>query len=272
MQTVLPSNDFARGEHLLCEVAGAVARGFGAQRAAAPVAALAGERAREFVAQAFVLPEHEAYFTAADADVACRDVGVLSDVALQFGHERLAELHHFVVRAALGVEIRTALAAAHGQRRQAVLEGLFEGEELQDRQVDRRVEADAALVGANRHAVLDAVATVDLHRAVVVHPGHAEHDDALGLHQALQQAVIGVAGMLFDERPQALHHFRDRLEEFRLTGVALSYLRQEAAYGLVLHIQRAFCWVEKKRGPCGTAARDYAKRTWENAPKLCTNT
>ena len=121
------------------------------------------------------------------------------------------------------------------------------------------MKADAALVGANRHAVLDAVATVDLHLAVVIHPRDAEHDDALGLDQALEQAVLGIAGVLFNERPQALHHFGDGLKKFRLTGVALRYLRQEAAYGLVLHIKGPF--LGEKRGRCGTAARDYAKST-----------
>ncbi len=39
--------------------------------------------------------------------------------------------------------------------------------------------------------MLDAVAAIDLHLALVVHPGNAEHDDALGLDQALQQALLG---------------------------------------------------------------------------------
>ena len=210
----------ARGEHLLCEVAGAVARRFGAQRAAAPVASLAGERSRKFVAQALVLSEHEAYLTAADADVACRDVGVLSDVALQFGHERLAEFHHLVVRAPLGVEIRAALAAAHRQRREAVLEGLFEGEELQDRQVDRRVEADAALVGADGAVHLHAVAAVDLDLAFVIEPGHTENDDALGFRDAFQNFHFLQYGARHDVGSQRFGDLADGLVEFRLIGIA----------------------------------------------------
>lgn len=45
-----------------------------------------------------------------------------------------------------------------------------------DRQIDGGVEAQATLVGADRQAVLDAVATVHLHVAMVVDPGDAEHD------------------------------------------------------------------------------------------------
>jgi hypothetical protein len=69
-------------------------------------------------------------------------------------------------------------------------------------------------------AVLDAVAAIDLHLALVVHPGHAEHDDALGLDQALQQAVLGIARMLLDEGPQALHDFGDGLQKLGLARVA----------------------------------------------------
>ena len=46
----------------------------------------------------------------------------------------------------------------------------------------------AALVGADGAVELHAEAAVDLDLALVVHPGHAEHDLALGLHDALQDA------------------------------------------------------------------------------------
>ena len=44
--------------------------------------------------------------------------------------------------------------------------------------------------------MLDAVAAVDLHLAMVVDPRHAEHDDALGFDQAVQQAMLGIFRML----------------------------------------------------------------------------
>jgi hypothetical protein len=117
-------------------------------------------------------------------------------MAEQLADEGLAEAHHFARAAALGVEVGAALATAHRQRGQRVLEGLLEGQELEDRQVDRRVEADAALVGADGRGVLDAVAAIDLHLTMVVDPRDAEHDDALGFDQAVEQAVLGVfAGM-----------------------------------------------------------------------------
>src|SRR5690606_40936831 len=89
---------------------------------------------------------------------------------------------------ALGVEVRAALAAAHGQRGQGILEDLFEREELKHPDIDRRMKAQAALVRADGAVHLDAVATVDAHLAHVVYPGYAEHNGAIGLDHALKNA------------------------------------------------------------------------------------
>ncbi len=148
--------------------------------------ALAGQHAGEFVADAFVLAEHEADLASAHADVAGGNVGVRADVAAQLGHEALAEAHHFVVALALGIEIASALAAAHGQRGQGVLEHLFKCEEFQDSKIDRGMEAQAALVGADGAVHLDAEAAIDLDIALVIEPRHTEHNEALGLGDALQ--------------------------------------------------------------------------------------
>jgi hypothetical protein len=123
-------------------------------------------------------------------------------MAEKFADESLAETHHFARAAALRVEVGTALATAHRQRGQGVLEGLLEGQELEDGKVDRRVKADAALVGADGRGMLDAVAAIDLHLAMVVDPRDAEHDDALRFDQAVEQAVLRIFRVLCDVRPQ----------------------------------------------------------------------
>ena len=156
----------------------------------------------------------------AHADVAGGAVGELADVAVQLGHEALAEAHDLHVALALGVKVRAALAAAHGQGGEAVLEHLLEAEELEDALVDGGMEAQAALVGADGAVELDAVAAVDLHLALVVHPGHTEGDDPLGLHQALDQAGLLVLGVLFHQGLDALQHLDHRLQELGLVGVA----------------------------------------------------
>lgn len=79
-------------------------------------------------------------------------------MAVQLGHERLAEAHDLLLGATLGVEVRAALAAADGQAGEGVLEDLLEAEELDDAEVDARVEAQPALIGAENAVVLHAEA------------------------------------------------------------------------------------------------------------------
>ena len=111
-------------------------------------------------------------------------------MAGQLVHEGLAEAHDLVVGLALGVEVRAALAAAHGKGGQGVLEDLLEAQELQHAERDGGVEAQAALVGADGGVVLDAEAAIDLDLAGVVDPRDAELDDALGFDDALKQGRL----------------------------------------------------------------------------------
>ena len=143
--------------HFLGVVAQAVAGSLGASQRTAVGQALAGQHAGVLVADTLVLAEQVADLTAADADIAGRYVGELADVRAQLGHERLAETHDFGIGLALRVEVGAALAAAHRQAGQAVLEALLEAEELDDALVHARVETQTALVGADRGVELDAV-------------------------------------------------------------------------------------------------------------------
>src|SRR5208337_3171940 len=129
--------------HLLSVVDAAIAGGFRTNQRTAPAQALAGKNTNKLIAQTFVLAEEEADFASAHADVSGRHVGISTNVTLEFGHEALAEAHDFVIALALGVEVRSALAAAHGKSGQGVLEDLFKGEEFEDSEVDRGMEAQA---------------------------------------------------------------------------------------------------------------------------------
>src|SRR5690606_16363256 len=139
----------AGAEHLLREDRGAVARRLLAHERSAPVEPLAREHARLVtVGEALVLAEEVSDLARADADVARGHVGVLADVAVQLGHERLAEAHDLAVGLAGRVEVAAALAAADRQARERVLEDLLEAEELDDAEVHRLAEAQPALVRA----------------------------------------------------------------------------------------------------------------------------
>ena len=127
----------ARGEHLLRKVHRAVSCGFRADEAAAPVDALAREDAGELIPQTLVLAKHVPNLPSAHTDVAGWNVRVRSDVAGELGHEGLAKAHHLIVTLSLRIEVRTAFAAAHRQRRQGILENLLKAEEFQHAEVHR---------------------------------------------------------------------------------------------------------------------------------------
>src|SRR5699024_1819712 len=97
--------------------------------------------------------------------------------------------------------------------------GLLEAQELDDTEIDGRVEAQTALVGSQGRVELDAKAAVDLHFAFVVDPGYAEDDLPLRLANALDQAVVGIVRMLRDDAPEALENFADGLMKLCLAGV-----------------------------------------------------
>src|SRR5690625_2687956 len=104
------------GEHLLDEVHEPVAGSLGPHLGPSPGEALAGENAG-FIAvrDALVLPEQVADLPFAHAGVAGGDIGVLADVAVKLGHERLAEPHYLTVGATLGIEVAASLAPTDGQ-------------------------------------------------------------------------------------------------------------------------------------------------------------
>ncbi|MBG9885038.1 hypothetical protein ABE10_00240, partial [Bacillus toyonensis] len=180
---------------------GAIAGGLRAHLRAAPADPLAGEDPRLVtVGDLAVHAEQVADLTTADADVARGDVGVLADVPVQLVHERLAEAHDLRVGPAVRVEVGSALASADALAGERVLEDLLEAEELDDRQVDRRMEAQPALVGAENRGELDPIAAVDLQTPGVVDPRHAEHDLSLRLDQALQHAVLPELRVLLEHR------------------------------------------------------------------------
>ena len=91
-----------------------------------------------------VLAEEVADLPAAHAHIAGGHIDVRPDVAVQGLHIRLAEPHDLRLRLARRVEVRAALAAADGQARQRVLEGLLKAQELDDAGIHIGLEPQAA--------------------------------------------------------------------------------------------------------------------------------
>ena len=112
----------------------------------------------------------------------------------QLGHEGLAETHDFHIGFALGVKVGTALAAAHREGRQSILEALFKAQELDNRGADGRMQTQAALVRTDCGVELNAVTTVDLYVAVVVNPRNSELDESFRLGDTADDVQFSSSG------------------------------------------------------------------------------
>jgi len=104
----------ARGQHFLCKISGAITRGLRSHQRTTPIEPLARQHSRKFIGQFFVLSKQKTDFPAAHTNVTGRNVCVGPNVTIQFVHERMAKPHDLVIALALGIEISTPLATAHG--------------------------------------------------------------------------------------------------------------------------------------------------------------
>ena len=210
----------ARLEHLLSKIHGTVTSGFGADQGPPPGKAFAGKYPGKFVPDFLVHPEKVSDFAGTYPDIAGRHVGIGADMPAQFGHESVAKAHHLIVRFAFRVEIGPPFAAAHGQRGEAVLENLLKGQEFEDAGINRRVEAQTALIRAYGRIHLDAVSAVYVNFPPVVYPGHAKGDKPLGLRHAKQDVFPAVDFVLGDVRDHRFSHFLHSLEKFGFVAVS----------------------------------------------------
>ena len=145
-------------------------------------------------------------------------------MAEQFGHQRLAETHHFTFAFTFRVEVTPALTTAHRQRGEGIFKGLLEAEEFQDRQVYGRVETHTAFVRTNGRAKLYAPRAVDLHLIAIVQPNYAELDHALRFNQTFQQRHLTITRVLLKKGPQRRHYLTNGLRELGLIRVALLHM------------------------------------------------
>src|SRR4029077_815483 len=138
-----------------------------------------------------------------------------------FGHERLTKAHDFSVGFPLGIEVRAALTAAHGQTRERVFKNLFEREKLNDAGGDCRMKTQASFVRPERAVHLHAEPAVNLNLAFVIDPGNAELNHPLRFNKALKDLSVSIFLVTFDHWPDRFQHFSHRLKELRLVGVTL---------------------------------------------------
>jgi hypothetical protein len=94
-------------------------------------------------------------------------------------HKGIAETADLIVGFALRIEVATTLGTSHVNSSQGVLEDLLESEELEDRKVDGRMEAESSLVRTEGGVELDTITALDMWLSMVVFPDDAELDDSL---------------------------------------------------------------------------------------------
>ena len=133
-------------DHLIGDVNEAVAGCLRTSEGTTEGEALTGQYALIEAGNSLVLAIEVAYLTSADTDITGRNVGILTDVLIELGHEALAETHHLCVGLAVRVEVSTALTAADRKAGQGVLQNLLHTEELKNRLIYRRMETETALV------------------------------------------------------------------------------------------------------------------------------
>src|SRR4029453_12261550 len=207
-------------EHLLGKDHRAIACGFRPDQRATPGNPLAGEDPGFVtVCDALVLAEEEADLAPANAHVTCRNIGVLTDMPVQLGHERLAEPHDLGIRASAGIEVGTALAAADRHACEGIFEDLLKAEKLDDSQVDGGVEPESTFVGTERRVKLHPKTPVYVDAARVVGPRHAEDDLPFRFAETLQHGAFQEFGVPVVNRTQAFEDFGDSLMELLLARI-----------------------------------------------------
>ena len=163
-------------------------------------------------------------------------------MAVEFAHEGVAEIADFVVALALGVEVGTALAAAHGEGSEGVLKDLFEAEEFEYAEIDGRVEAQAALVGADGAVELDAVALVDMDFTLVVGPRNLEENDPFRNDHSFENLFLFVYGIGVENRRQGREDLFGRLEKFFFPGL-FGFEAFEDFLHILAHLNIPFYWL-----------------------------
>jgi hypothetical protein len=174
--------------------------------------------------------EHISDLSTPDTDISRGDVAVMTDMAPKLHHERLAKAHHLTIRSPFWIKIRAPFAAPHGETGERVLEDLLKSEELQDRGVDRWVEAKPTLIRTDRAIELNPKSTIYLNGSCIIDPRYSEVNQTLWLHDASRD--VNILRVFLKSRSKALQNLPDRLMEFRLMRVSSDHSIVEFFYNL----------------------------------------
>ena len=98
------------------------------------------------------------------------------------------------------------------------------------------METQAAFIGADGAVHFDAEAAVDLNVALVIHPGHPEHDDPFRFYNSFHDLGLSVLGNAFENGFNGLRNLGYGLMKFGLIGVPGFYELNDVGHGSFLLI------------------------------------
>ena len=119
-------------------------------------------------------------------------------MSAEIGHKGLAEAHDLGVALTHGIEVASVLAPAQGKSGQAILENLFEGQELQDPKVHRSVESESSFIGPDGVIHFNPKTPIDMSIALAVDPRDPEQDRPVGFDQPFKDLRLEAFRMLFE--------------------------------------------------------------------------
>jgi len=192
----------------------------------------------------------------------------------------MAKAHNLGVALALGVEVRAALAAAHGQRRQAVFQHLLETKEFENAERHRGMKTHPSLVRTDRVVELHTPGAVHPKIPLIILPSNAEDDDPIRLGHAFENLGLSVFGMLKRKRNDRVSHFLNSLVKLGLPRITLDQPVHEfidlcVAFGhsrhrvLLMKIQQATQRLQNSRKR-NTPARHFRTETGASGMRMGT--
>ena len=85
------------------------------------------------------------------------------------------------------------------------------------------METQASLVGSDRVIELHPVTALVTNITLVIGPGHAEHDNPIGLRHAFHDLHLVINGFVCDVRENRVGDLGNRLVKFQLPGITFPY-------------------------------------------------
>ena len=117
------------------------------------------------------------------------------------------------------IEIAATFCTTDRQCCQRILENLFKTKELENRQINCRMETKTTLIWTKCTIELNSVATVDMRFASIICPSYTEHNLSFRFNNSFEKRICFVFRMCIDNRCDRCQNFSHSLKKFWLIGI-----------------------------------------------------